>query len=183
MFLVNVALTAIFLLPYLVVPTRVFAEPIPAGCPGSQFQGPPAPGVCEAIPEGCPGAVRAGPPAPNVECPYDAPAAGSPEADQTFSDPQGGSTANFDADCRDGLTQDKCGIVAYLITFINLLTAVVGIVSVIMITVWGIQYSVSRDNPQMVSSARLHILQTVIAVIIYLFVYAFLQWIVPGGIF
>lgn len=92
--------------------------------------------------------------------------------------------ANYSGDCEDpNPGKENCAIIAYLLDFINILSAVVGIVSVIMIAVWGIQYTVARDNAQMTATARLRLLQTVLALVAYLFVYAFLQWIVPGGVF
>lgn len=81
------------------------------------------------------------------------------------------------------LTKDNCTIVKYIITFINALSAIVGIVVVIMIVVGGIQYSASRDNPQATAAAKGRIVNAVIALVFFLFAFAFLQWIVPGGAF
>jgi hypothetical protein len=67
--------------------------------------------------------------------------------------------------------------------FINFAAAGVGIIVVIMIIIGGVQYSTSRDNPQAVQAAKTKIINAVIAMICFIFVYAFLQWIVPGGIF
>lgn len=80
------------------------------------------------------------------------------------------------------LTKENCGIVRYLLIFVNVLSGLVGIVVVIMIAVRGIQYIGARENPQMTASARLGILWAVLALILYLFVFAFLQWLVPGGV-
>jgi len=96
----------------------------------------------------------------------------------------GEATGDLESDCNSPiLSAGNCRIVYHLLNFINILSALVGITAVIMLTVWGIQYTVSRDNPQMVASARLKILNTVLAVVFYLFIYAFLQWLVPGGVF
>lgn len=97
------------------------------------------------------------------------------------SDPRFGD--KFEVDCKEeNPSVQNCGIIRRIRDIINVLSALVGIIAVIMLTVWGIQYTASRDNPQMVASARLHILQTVLAVVMYLFVYAFLQWLIPGGL-
>ena len=95
----------------------------------------------------------------------------------------GGDCTGKDAEGRDvGNNKSTCGIIAYLVDFINILSGLVGIVCVVMIAVWGLQYTVSRDNPQMVAQARQRMVQTVLALVGYLFIYAFLQWIVPGGV-
>lgn len=87
------------------------------------------------------------------------------------------------ADCKDVDLTKNCRIAGYLQKFINAISAIVGIVCVVMIAVWGIQYTIARDNPQTTATARLRLVQTVIALVSYLFVYAFLQWVVPGGVF
>lgn len=81
------------------------------------------------------------------------------------------------------LTKDNCGIVKYIITFIDVLSGLVGIIVTIMIVVGGIQYSASRDNPQATAAAKARITNAVIALIFFLFTFAFLQWVVPGGAF
>lgn len=86
-------------------------------------------------------------------------------------------------DCTSGDLSKGCKITEHLLKFINILSAVVGITCIVMITYWGIQYTISRDNAQMVSTARLRIMQTVLSLVGYLFLYSFLQWIVPGGVF
>lgn len=95
------------------------------------------------------------------------------------------STANnLQADCSDpNPDQSNCGIVGYLVTFINVLSALVGIIIVIMIAIGGIQYSTARDNPQGTAAAKGRILNAILALIFYLFAFSILQWLVPGGIF
>lgn len=79
-------------------------------------------------------------------------------------------------------TKENCGIISYLVTFINALSAIVGIVIVIMITVGGIQYSTARDNPQAAVVAKTRITNAVMALVFFMFIYAFLQYVVPGGV-
>jgi hypothetical protein len=96
------------------------------------------------------------------------------------------STDNFQGDCVTGegesLSKENCGIVAYLVVFINILSAIVGIVVTIMIVWGGIQYSSSRDNPQQTQEAKTRIRNAIFALVFYLFIFAFLQWLVPGGV-
>lgn len=101
--------------------------------------------------------------------------------------------ANFDGDCKDGdsasgvkdgkIDKSECGIIGYIVTFTNVLSALVGIVIVIMIAVGGIQYTTARDDPQAVSAAKNRIRNAILALVFYLFGFAFLQYLIPGGIF
>ena len=76
---------------------------------------------------------------------------------------------------------DNCQILKYLVQAINVLSAVVGIVVVIMIALGGLQYSASRDNPQATAAAKAKIQNALLGLVAYLFIYAFLQYIIPGG--
>lgn len=111
---------------------------------------------------------------------------GSPTADSAEAQENADASrgADLSGDCSGlTLTKDNCGIVGYIVMFINVLSAAVGVVVVIMIAVGGIQYTTSRDDPQMVSVAKQRIQNAVLALVFYLFAFAFLQWLVPGGIF
>ena len=70
----------------------------------------------------------------------------------------------------------------YVNPAINLLTTLVGIAVVISIIYGGIQYSSSGGDPQKAAKARGHITNTVLALVIYIFFFAFLQFLIPGGI-
>ena len=117
----------------------------------------------------------------NAHFNFAGPRADAPPLPQQATTPD---TPDFQADCKEAqVDATNCGIVRHLVTLINVLSGLVGIVCVIMITFWGIQYTVARDNPQMTATARQRILQTVLALVGYLFIYAFLQWVIPGGVF
>ena len=94
---------------------------------------------------------------------------------------------NPDGDCKVGagekLNQSNCGIIYYVVLLTKTLSALVGIVIVVMMAVGGIQYAASRDDPAQVAGAKKHIQNTVMALVFYLFALAFLQWLVPGGVF
>lgn len=70
----------------------------------------------------------------------------------------------------------------YINPFIVALTALVGVAAVISIIVAGIQYSASADDPGTVSKAKQRIFNTIIGLVAYLFLFAFISWLVPGGI-
>lgn len=94
---------------------------------------------------------------------------------------------NYSAKCSppagEQLNVGNCGIVAYVQLAINILTAVIGVIIVIMIAVGGVQYSLARDNPQQTAAAKAKIYNAILALIIYLFSFAILQYLIPGGAF
>lgn len=76
-----------------------------------------------------------------------------------------------------------CDLTAkYINPFIKLLSAAVGVVVVLSIIYGAIQYSSSAGDPQKAAKARGHITKTVLALVVYIFFFAFLQFIVPGGV-
>jgi hypothetical protein len=94
------------------------------------------------------------------------------------------SAGDLQADCNeDVLTPENCGIIAYIRLFTDALSVLVGIVVVMMIVIGGIQYSSAGNNPQAVAGAKKRISQALFALVAYIFMFAFLQWIVPGGVF
>ena len=80
-------------------------------------------------------------------------------------------------------SENHCGILDYLILFINVLSALVGVVVVGSIIYGGIQYSMAGGDPQKVAGAKKRILNAVVALFFFIFTYAILQYLVPGGIF
>lgn len=88
----------------------------------------------------------------------------------------------YSGDCKANLRPENCGITAYIQTFIRILSSVAGLVIVIMIAFGGAQYTLSRDNPQETAAAKSKIFNALLALAAYLFMFAFLQWVVPGGV-
>ncbi len=93
---------------------------------------------------------------------------------------------NFSAECdpppNQDLTSENCGIVAYLVLAINVLSAVAGIAIVASIMIAGFQYMTARDNAGQVEAARKRIVWALLALLIFIFTYAFLNFVVPGGV-
>ncbi len=87
-----------------------------------------------------------------------------------------------DINCKEGIGKDNCGITKYIIIFINVLSAILGIVITISIIVAGIQYSASAGNPQAVEASKKRISNAILALVVFAFMFGFLQWIVPGGV-
>lgn len=88
-----------------------------------------------------------------------------------------GSTVSFESD------PDAKKIQGYLQDGINLLTGLAGLAITASVIMGGIQYSTSGGNPQAASAAKKRISNAFLALLALVFLYTFLQWIVPGGVF
>ena len=102
------------------------------------------------------------------------------------------STAVSDnADCNNpsptATTLNNCvkhdQIVTDLNVIVNILSALVGVVVTGVIVLGGVQYSIAGDSPDAVSKAKQRITNGLLALVIFILTYAFLQWIIPGGVF
>lgn len=80
------------------------------------------------------------------------------------------------------LSSSNCGIVRYLVIIINTLSALAGIAIIGSIVYGGIQYSASGSDPQKVGAAKDRIRNAFIALILFIFGYAIVNYLVPGGI-
>lgn len=85
----------------------------------------------------------------------------------------------FDVGCMDDFDNP---ILAYLVAIVRFLTYGIGIVVVLMIVVGGIQYAAAGDNAQSVSAAKNRILNAFIALLLFIFAFAILNFVVPGGL-
>lgn len=74
-------------------------------------------------------------------------------------------------------------IVKDLNDVVNVLSGLVGVAVVGAIILGGIQYAMAGDKAEAVSAAKKRIINGVIALVAFLFIFAFLQWLIPGGIF
>lgn len=88
---------------------------------------------------------------------------------------------NFSASsCTSGT---NCNFVTkYVNPFIKFLSALVGIVVVISIIIGAIQYTTSGGDPSKTAAAKGRIFKALTALVLYIFLFALLQWIVPGGL-
>lgn len=117
-------------------------------------------------------------------------AAQSSGSSTSASDSCHSDTTDQQTNCRNcqqgGSAQDCLGsnpIVKDINLIVDVLAGLVGVVAVVMIVVGGIQYSLARNNPQATAGARTRILNAVIAMIAFMFIWALLQYLVPGGVF
>ena len=74
-------------------------------------------------------------------------------------------------------------IITDLQTIINALSVGVGVIIIAMIIIGGIQYMMAGDNPTAITAAKQRIANALIALVAFLLIFAFVQWLVPGGVF
>lgn len=89
---------------------------------------------------------------------------------------------NNSGDCTS-TTVSGCALIRnYIKPFINFLVALVAIAVVISIIIGGVQYSQSAGDPAKVSAAKNRIRNAIIALVTFLFLYAMLNFLLPGGL-
>lgn len=92
--------------------------------------------------------------------------------------------------CTTNTVKGNC-IVKDINTIVDFLAAAVGIAVVGSIIYGAIQYilagsdiaSAGSGKPSAVAAARKRMVNGVIALLAFMFTYAFLQWVIPGGLF
>ena len=75
------------------------------------------------------------------------------------------------------------GVWKLLIWVLNIMVALVGLVAIGAIIFAGILYSSYQGNSEQIAKAKKMILNTVIGVIAFGFMYLGLNWLIPGGVF
>ncbi|HEU5005096.1 MAG TPA: hypothetical protein VFT49_03375 [Candidatus Saccharimonadales bacterium] len=101
-------------------------------------------------------------------------AAGS-DAGSTFGN---GCVNKTEQEC---LSHNK--FIADVRTVVNIASGLVGVIVVGMVILGGIQYSLARDNSNEIGAAQKRIANALIALVLYMLIFGFLQWLIPGGLF
>lgn len=88
-------------------------------------------------------------------------------------------------DCKNGSKSclQNNVIIQDIQKIVNFLSALVGIVVIGSIMLGGIQYALGGDNAEKVGQAKKRIGNSLFAFLIFILTFAFLQWLIPGGIF
>lgn len=81
------------------------------------------------------------------------------------------------------LTEGNCQIVGLLNTVFNFVSGGIALAVIGNIIYAGIQYSMAQGDPSAVTKSKNRIRGALLAFLIYLVLYAFLQWLIPGGVF
>jgi type IV secretion system pilin len=97
-------------------------------------------------------------------------------AGSTCSPTPSGSGQNCDS--------NQCDLISlYVNPAVRLLSILVGLVLAASLIMGGVQYSAAGSDPQKVSAAKSRISNTLLALFAYAFLYAFLNFLIPGGVF
>lgn len=108
------------------------------------------------------------------------------DLDDVVNQPAAAPNRNLQAgeiDCVEAtLKSDNCEIIRYIVVGINFLTALAGIAFVVSIMIAGFQYMTARDNAGQIQKAKSRIVMTLVALAVYIFMYALLNFLVPGGL-
>jgi hypothetical protein len=81
-------------------------------------------------------------------------------------------------------TDNHCDLVAlYVNPTIRILSIIVGLVVAASLVMGGVQYASSSGDPQKTSAAKSRITNTLLAFLASAFMYAFLNFLIPGGLF
>lgn len=113
----------------------------------------------------------------------DGQASGSGSKAQTQSQAQAQTDKNQAQDQAIYKSLQKNPIIRDIQDLVNFLSAGVGLVVVAMIIMGGIQYSAAGDNSQKVTDAKKRITNALLALLAFIFLFSFVQWLIPGGIF
>jgi hypothetical protein len=112
--------------------------------------------------------------------------------EKTLKDKQKADAAAAASTCTDNkcgdpaikCDQDKCDFIGtYINPAITAFTAAFGIIAVISLIAGGIQYATSAGDPQKVANGKKRVFNTIVAIVAYFFLYGFLQFLIPGGLF
>lgn len=89
-------------------------------------------------------------------------------------------------DCRSesgDLSAGNCKIIELLNTAFNLVSGAITLAIIGNIIYAGIQYSTAQGDPSKASKSKDRIRNALIAFLMYISLYAFIQWLIPGGVF
>lgn len=120
------------------------------------------------------------------------------EADGKFVPSKDPCIAKKVIECKPGQADDPCAdpavkancksiscnalIKDYVEPGIKVLTVLMGVVVAISIVIAGIQYGSAGSDPGQVAAAKKRLTSALLALLAYLFMFSFLQWLLPGGV-
>ena len=98
--------------------------------------------------------------------------------------PNGNNSKNSEApaEAKTAILPSDWKIEDILNMVLVVVTTGVGIAAVGSIVFAGVLYITARDNAAQVSKAKTMIMNTIIGIVAYILMWAFLEWIIPGGI-
>ena len=100
----------------------------------------------------------------------------------TTSNGNNSKSSGSSAEAKTAILPSDWKIEDILNMILVVVTTGAGIAAVGSIVFAGILYITARDNAGQVSKAKTMIMNTVIGIIAYILMWAFLEWIIPGGV-
>ena len=100
----------------------------------------------------------------------------------TTSNGNNSKSSGSSAEAKTAILPSDWKIEDILNMFLVVVTTGVGIAAVGSIVFAGVLYITARDNAAQVSKAKTMIMNTIIGIVAYILMWAFLEWIIPGGI-
>lgn len=130
------------------------------------------------------GLAVAAPPPASLSTPLGQAVCSKDKNGNEVKNPDGSCKIPTDCEVEKGtdLNSGNCQILNRILQATNALSGIVAIVIVMMIVIGGIQYSSAGGDAQKVAGAKKRIYNAIFAFIAYIFMFSFLQWIVPGGV-
>jgi hypothetical protein len=95
----------------------------------------------------------------------------------------GAETSVINCDQAGGTTVESTGVWGLLILVINILSAGIGIAAVGGVVYGSIMYTASGGSVEQTKKAREIIANTIVGIVLYIAMWAFLNYIIPGGMF
>lgn len=129
---------------------------------------------------GCTGFAQSNPnpqPDPTQQAPTDT------TSTVTGNDSCGGAGDQVSTTINFGCSHSGNPVIDLLFAVIRFLTAGVGVVVIAVVIIGGVQYVTAQGEPQKQAAARGRVINALLALLFYLFIFAILQWLIPGGIF
>lgn len=80
------------------------------------------------------------------------------------------------------LNTENCEILSYVVVAINILSALAVLSIIASIVIAGYQYMTARDNSGQIQKAKVRIIWALTALAIFVFMYAILDFLIPGGV-
>jgi hypothetical protein len=148
----------------------------PYNCPSSEYTSSVAAGNCYLFSAGSSGVATSG---RQVDC-STVTVGSTPLPSSDSEDSQ--LNADCDPEPPEQLNRTNCGIINLLVIGINVLSALAGIAIVFSIMFAGFQYMTARDNSGQVQKAKQRIVWAIVALGLFIFMYALLDFLVPGGV-
>jgi hypothetical protein len=102
-------------------------------------------------------------------------------AGQTYTEPKKDSNGNYPVFTPP--TTEDTGIWGLLLLAINIMTAGVGIAALGGIIFGSIMYMTAGGSPERTKKANIFLSNVVLGIIVYALMYAFLNFLIPGGLF